>query len=93
MEPDEQDGFAVHELIEEIRVRTAADIIALIQACREMVKVLEENDALVLIMPEVWRQTLFLRALKETKICLWRALKNVERMKPARVPKVPQKSG
>lgn len=82
MEPDEQDGFAASELVEEIRVRLIADILALIVACRELVKVLEENDAMALVMPEVWRQTLFLRALRDSKESLWRAMKNAERIKP-----------
>jgi len=85
MDPDHEDGIAAHDLIEEIRVRCLADIIQLIAAVRELGRILEEEGAIELLMPERWKQTLFLRAIRDAKVDLWRALKNAELPKPPMV--------
>ena len=65
-------------LIEEIRMRTCADLIAIFAALREITRTLEANEAVQMLMPELGRQNAFARYMKYAKSAIWRAMREVE---------------
>jgi len=79
MTPEQDAHWQIFNLVEEIRRRAQCDLIQIIAAVREVSRILEENDVVALLMPEIWHQNEFARRMKYAKTALWKAMTALER--------------